>query len=79
METAYIIGKNYLASFIARYNIKNFPIFIGTAMSMAKCLWIKRYSKENRALIIRQIKERCEQFMKDPDNVNPLIMMPEGA
>jgi len=53
METAYIIGKNYLASFIARYNIKNFPIFIGTAMSMAKCLWIKRYSKENRALIIR--------------------------
>lgn len=65
-------------SFLAKSDVKKYPLF-GTIATAIQTLFVARESKEQRGDIVARLKERCENFQKDPSAMPPVLIYPEGT
>ena len=72
-----IIPKT-LMSFVGKKEVLNMPVF-ATIATYLQCILVERSSAISRQKTINDIKERVDNYNKNPKAHNPVIIFPEGT
>jgi len=65
-------------SFMAKHEVERYPL-VGPIAQGLQCLFVERENKDARGGIVTALKDRIENFEKNPATVPQVLIYPEGT